>query len=108
MTAKEKAQELIGNFYAIQDTIEWTTDSKLINEMNEWNETNKKESVKYWLILATKSALILAENTFKVLVDIDKWIDLNDVQDKIIYEEKTYYWKAVRNELKKEVKRVEK
>lgn len=108
MTAKETAQELIGNFYAIQDTIGWTNNNNLVNELNEWNETNKKEVEKYWLILATKSALILAENTFKVLVDIDKWIDLNDVQDKIIYEEKTYYWKAVRDELKKEVKRVEK
>lgn len=108
MTVKQTAQELIGNFYAIQDTIRWTNDNNLVNELNEWNETNKKEVEKYWLILATKSALILAENTFKVLVDIDKWIDLNDVQDKIIYEEKTYYWKEVRDELKKEVKRVEK
>lgn len=108
MTAKETAQELIGNFYAIQDTIEWTTDSELINQMNEWNETNKKESVKYWLILATKSALIAAQNTLQALVATHRNINLRALEDLLEYDKHVKYWEAVRNELKKEVKRVEK
>lgn len=106
MKAQEKAQELIGNFYAIQDTIGWTNDGELINELNEWNETNKKEAEKYWIILATKSAYILAQNKLEELVDLHKCLDL-DTQDKIIYHEAVIYWKDVRNELKKEIKKLE-
>jgi hypothetical protein len=106
MKAQEKAQELIGNFYAIQDTIGWTNDGELINELNEWNETNKKEAEKYWLILATKSAYILAHNTFKALIDLHKCLDL-DIQEQIVYDEHVFYWEEVRGELKKEVKKID-
>lgn len=108
MTVKQTAQELIGNFYAIQDTIVWTNDNNLINELNEWNETNKKESVKYWLILATKSALILAQNTLQALIDTHHKINVRTLEDLLEYDKQIKYWEAVRNELKKEVKRVEK
>lgn len=92
MTARAKAQELISNFYAIQDTIEWTNKIDLLDKAQEINQF--KETEKYWLILAQKSALIHAclmidhlTNKSDTEHHLKDWIEVQNELERILKDE---------------------
>jgi len=60
MKAKETAQELVKHYLDIQNNISWTENKEVIKDLEEWYNRNY-EAIKYWVILAQKSALFHTE-----------------------------------------------
>ena len=88
MTPKEKAEELVNKFSAIQDNINWGTE-KEIEQANVIYTKNEKSYDMYYHILAKESALMVVDEMLEVLCvyeDISK-----DYQ----------YWQQVKQEIDK-------
>ncbi len=77
MEKREKAQELVNKFYALQSAIDWTQDEDLIKELEKYSELDSVK--KYWLELAKESA-VLSVMEIREVADEDYYWDEEEGQ----------------------------
>tara|TARA_R110000868_G_scaffold384310_1_gene651755 strand:+ start:1240 stop:1554 length:315 start_codon:yes stop_codon:yes gene_type:complete len=103
MTAKEKAQELLDNFFIIQQQIKWTENEYYLTKCEKLNEEIEDEANHYWKELAKKSALIAVDEILDLdLHDVGDY--RNDQSSSDDFSTVTWYinyWEEVKQEIEK-------
>ena len=94
MTPKEKAKELVDNFYQLAENIEWTTDNETKEKSGKFNEELGNDVLIYWNELAKQSALIAVDEIYKLKLIIGQ--HLEDIENKENYYS---YWEEVKQEI---------
>ncbi len=86
MTPKEKAKELVDNFYQLAENIEWTNDNETKQKSEKFNDELGNDVLIFWNELAKQSALIAVDEILNQFT----WSPSNG----------TSYWKEVKQEIK--------
>jgi hypothetical protein len=94
MKPKEKAKELVDNFYQLAENIEWTTDNETKEKSGKFNEELGNDVLIYWNELAKQSALIAVDEIYKLKLIIGQ--HLEDIENKENYYS---YWEEVKQEI---------
>ena len=95
MTPKEKAKELVDNFYQLAENIEWTTDEEKKEKSEKYNDDLGNDVLIYWNELAKQSALMAVD----LLIDCTPSINIYppNLQSKNIRVKE--YWQEVKKEI---------
>jgi len=88
MTPKEKAEELVDNFYQLAENIQWTNDDEKKEKSEKFNDELGNDVLIFWNELAKQSALIAVDEILKA-VESD-WSFMEARQE---------YWQEVKQEL---------
>ena len=94
MTPKEKAKQLVDNFYQLAENIEWTTDKEKKEKSEKYNDDLGNDVLIYWNELAKQSALIAVDEIYKLKLIIGQ--HLEDIENKENYYS---YWEEVKQEI---------
>ena len=84
MSAKDKALELVGKYYQLAESIEWTDDKTKV-KAEKFNDELGTDVLKYWNELAKQSALVAVDEILN-----EYWAHDTDRRD---------YWQEVKKEI---------
>ena len=92
MTPKEKAKELVDNFYQLAENIQWTNDDEKKEKSEKFNDELGNDVLIFWNELAKQSALIAVDEILS-----------NDGFSSSILEWDIFisYWQEVKHEIQK-------
>jgi|688.fasta_scaffold1774573_2 hypothetical protein len=102
MTPKEKAEELVDNFYQLAENIQWTNDDEKKEKSEKFNDELGNDVLIFWNELAKQSALIAVDemlSEYQSMSDVESVLVINDEVTFVVHQ--LVYWMEVKQEIEK-------
>jgi hypothetical protein len=89
MIPKEKAQELFNKYFAVAESIEWSSEETAL-KAEKLNDELGDDVLIYWHELAKQSALIAVDEIIEFLLQASKYL---------AFPQQVIYWNEVKHEI---------